>query len=207
MKQAFDGLGAAKFYLDPHLRRAPSEGRPVGARHGAARRSHAPPMEDARRGDPLLEERRAETEEAAPLDGQFLRKTRMLNMTALEAGQCAESRCDDAGVRGLAVQMVVVLGRIDTECRQLAERHAVAVAEQLDREHRGQVAALQQLGGAAFEQTYLRKFAMEAQLELIRLCGAQLTCGSDEGLRAAAGRWLQELRDALIMSRQVYFAA
>jgi predicted outer membrane protein len=208
MKHGSDAPGAsAKHYLDPQLRRALANHRLARARHDIGR--HV-------RSDPPIERRRDEAREAVPpqsletgatpADGQFLCKAAMLNMTALEAGHCAEFQSEDTGLRGLAAQMVVVLGRIDSECRQLAERHAAPVAEALDAEHRSQLAALQRLDGAAFERSYLRKYAMEAPLELIRLCGCQLTQGSDEGLRAAAGRWMQDLRTAVTLARQFYFA-
>ena len=131
----------------------------------------------------------------------------MLNMTALEASHYAQFSSTNAALRKLAAQMAGVLGRIDAECRQLAARHGIPVAEQLDHEHRQQLAALRRLGGAAFGEDYLRKFAMEAQLERIRRCGAELTDGSAETLRAAAGKWMQELRDALGLARRAYFTS
>lgn len=214
MKSASDGFGAsAKNYIDPQLRRALANDKLARSRHGAARQSRE--ADDPQRRHPHDEGRPDELRDAPPTDAgeatanaaesQFLRKAAMLNMTALEAGHCAERQCEDAGLRGLASQMVGVLGRIDAECRVLAKGHAVPVADRLDQDHRAQVTLLEELDGAAFEQTYLLKYAMEAQLELIRLCGAQLTEGVDETLRAAAGRWLQDLRSALVLSRQLYF--
>lgn len=212
MKHGSDVFGlSARYYLDPQLRRALADGKLARSRHGSGRHPRDLPDDVRRAGrEPGAA---PEPPPAAPLDAtaaaadsQFLRKAVMLNMAALEAGHCAQAQCADAGLRGLAGQMVRLLGRIDAECRALAERHAVSVAEQLDGEHRDQMSQLQDLDGAAFEHTYLRKYAMEAQLELIRLCGTELTHGADESLRAAAGRWLQELRSALVLSRQMYFA-
>jgi predicted outer membrane protein len=177
-------------------------------------RPHVPPehrLLDAQKVVPqswpqIMAGKTADDMTAGPADSRFLCKAVMLNMTALEAGHCAEFQSDDAGLRGLAGQMVVILGRIDTEGRQLAKRYAVPVVEQLNHQHRSELAALEGLGGSEFGQVYLRKFAIEAQLELIRLCGAELTHGSVEGLRAAAGNWLQDLRGALMLSRRLYFS-
>lgn len=140
-------------------------------------------------------------------DGQFLRQAVMLNMTALEAGHNAQFQCDDTELHRLAEQLVIVLGRIDSEMRQMAKRSAIPVAEQLDHAHRARLAMLERLHGAAFAQMYLHRFAIEAPLELIRLCGMELANGSDESLRVAAGKWLQDLRNALTLARGVYFAS
>src|SRR6266581_356881 len=72
---------------------------------------------------------------ADPIDSQFLRKAVMLNLAALEAGRFAESHGNSEGLRGIARQLVGVLGRIDAECRRLAKRCAVPVAQGLDPEH------------------------------------------------------------------------
>jgi len=139
-------------------------------------------------------------------DGQFLRQAVMLTMTALEAGHNAQFRCEDTEVHRLAEQLVIILGRIDSEMRQMAKRGAIPVAEQLDHKHRTRLAVLEHLHGAAFARMYLHRFAIEAPLELMRLCGMELANGSDESLRAAAGKWLQDLRNALALARGVYFA-
>lgn len=142
---------------------------------------------------------------ATPADRQFLCKATILALTILQASRLAR-HCHNLGLRSLAEQSVRVLGRIDGESRRLARRLAVPVAERLDLEHRTQLAALKQLGGAAFEQMYLRKFAMETQLELIQLCGKELTDGASEILRETAGRWMQDLRSVVAPARRLYFA-
>lgn len=136
-------------------------------------------------------------------DKDFLRSLSLLNMAALEASHSAEFLCVDTELRSLAEQLVIILGRIYSECRSLAQGCGVTLSEDLDGGHRDELAALERMRGAAFEQAYLRKYAIDAQLELIRLCEREVRQGSDPAVASSAEKWLADLRSALALARSL----
>jgi putative membrane protein len=135
-------------------------------------------------------------------DARFVATASGAGLAEVNFGMLAVRHAASADVRKFAQTMVDDHTRANRELNTLASEKRFAVAAEMDREHQTLFQKLARLDGSAFDREY-----MEGQVKdheaAVKLFEDESKGGSDEQLKAWAGKTLPNLRDHLKTAKEV----
>ncbi|AVJ28057.1 DUF4142 domain-containing protein [Achromobacter spanius] len=139
--------------------------------------------------------------ELAASDARFLQAASGSGLFEVQAAELAGKRAQDAQVRAFAAKMLEQHSAVNKELKALAASKNVSLPDQPAEPER---ATLHELGGktgAAFDQLYIQKAAVDAHATANRLFETAAKASEDAQVRDFAVRTLPMLSDHYAMSR------
>ena len=129
-------------------------------------------------------------------DAPFIGAAAMDGMAEVEHGRLATQNASSPDVKQFAQRMVDDHSRAADELKQAAAKKDVALATQLDDQHRAMQRKLASLKGAAFDKAYMDHM-VTAHLKAIALFQQEAKEGQDPDIKAWAAKTMPTLQDHL----------
>ncbi|WP_313621665.1 DUF4142 domain-containing protein [Achromobacter sp.] len=139
--------------------------------------------------------------ELAASDARFLQAASGAGMFEVQAAELAAKRAQDAQVKAFAAKMLSQHGAVNKELKALATARNVSLPGQPSEPDRATLEQLQSKTGAAFDQLYIEKAAVDAHATANRLFETAAKESEDAQVRDFAVRTLPMLADHYSMSR------
>lgn len=137
----------------------------------------------------------------AEADARFLQAAAGSGVFEVEAAELAQKRADRAEVKAFARKMLEQHRGVNTELKTLAASKNVTLPARPSEPDRSTLEQLQGKTGAAFDQLYVEKAALDAHVMANRLFETAAKESEDPQVRDFAVRTLPMLADHLSMSR------
>ncbi|KRC79244.1 hypothetical protein D3C87_453740 [compost metagenome] len=137
----------------------------------------------------------------AESDARFLQAAASAGMFEVKAAELAGKRAENTEVKAFAAKMLEQHRALNAELKTLAATKKVALPAEPDEPDRATLEALQGKTGAAFDQLYVDKAALDAHAMANRLFGTAAKESEDPQIREFAARALPMLADHYSMSR------
>lgn len=137
----------------------------------------------------------------AEADARFLEAAAGSGIFEVEAAELAQKRADGAEVKAFARKMLEQHRGVNAELKTLAASKRVALPARPSEPDRSTLEQLQGKTGAAFDQLYVEKAALDAHVMANRLFETAAKESEDPQVRDFAVRTLPMLADHLSMSR------
>ena len=132
----------------------------------------------------------------ATADAPFIGAAAMDGLAEVELGRLASQNASSSEVKQLAQRMVADHSKAGDALKQLASQKDVALATELDDEHRAVQQKLAKLKGAAFDQAYMSHMAT-AHLKAVALFQEEAKSGKDADVKAWAAKTLPIIQEHL----------
>ncbi|MEN4920390.1 DUF4142 domain-containing protein [Achromobacter spanius] len=137
----------------------------------------------------------------AASDARFLEAAAGAGIFEVEAAELAGKRAQDAQVRAYAAKMLEQHRKVNGELKALAAAKQVELPGQPSEPDRATLQDLRAKTGAAFDQLYVEKAAVDAHATANRLFQTAAKESEDPQIREFASRTLPMLADHYSMSR------
>ncbi|UIP18299.1 DUF4142 domain-containing protein [Achromobacter deleyi] len=137
----------------------------------------------------------------AESDARFLQAAAGGGIFEVQAAELAKKRAGDAQVKAYAAKMLEQHRAVNAELKALAASKQVTLPARPDEPDRATLEQLQGMTGAAFDQLYVEKAALDAHATANRLFGTAAKESEDPQIRGFAERTLPMLADHYAMSR------
>lgn len=137
----------------------------------------------------------------AASDARFLEAAAGAGMFEMEAAELAGKRAQDAQVRAYAAKMLEQHRKVNDELKALAAARKVPLPGQPSAPDRATLEQLRAKTGAAFDDLYVEKAALDAHATANRLFETAAKESEDPQIRDFASRTLPMLADHYSMSR------
>jgi putative membrane protein len=134
-------------------------------------------------------------------DARFLQAASGAGMFEVQAAELAGKRAKDAQVRAFAAKMLEQHTAVNKELKALAASKNVSLPGQPAEPERATLLELRDRTGAAFDQLYIQKVALDAHVTANRLFETAAKESQDAQVRDFAVRTLPMLSDHYLMSR------
>ncbi len=134
-------------------------------------------------------------------DARFLQAASGAGMFEVQAAELAGKRAKDAQVRAFAAKMLEQHSAVNKELKALAAAKNVSLPGQPAEPERATLQELRDRTGAAFDQLYIQKAAVDAHVTANRLFETAAKESQDAQVRDFAVRTLPMLSDHYSMSR------
>ncbi len=135
-------------------------------------------------------------------DKEFVTKAGMGGLAEVQMGNLALSKASGADVKAFAQRMVTDHSTANAELAQLATAKGVALATELDDEHRNALDHINSLSGAEFDKAYMKHMVEDHEKAVADFDKAS-TIGGDSDLKAWAGKILPTLKEHLQLAKSV----
>lgn len=139
--------------------------------------------------------------ELAASDARFLQAAAGSGLFEVQAAALAEKRAKDVQVRAFAEKMRAQHAAVNQELKALAAAKNVSLPDEPSEPDRATLERLRAMTGAAFDQLYVEKAALDAHAIANRLFDTAAKEAEDAQVRQFAARTLPMLRDHYAMSR------
>lgn len=137
----------------------------------------------------------------AESDARFLQAAAGGGMFEVQAAELAKKRAHDAQVKAYAAKMLEDHRAVNAELKTLAASKQVALPAKPDEPDRATLEQLQDRTGAAFDQLYVEKAALDAHAMANRLYETAAKESEDAQIRDFAAKTLPVLAEHYSMSR------
>ncbi|MBV9862324.1 MAG: DUF4142 domain-containing protein [Alphaproteobacteria bacterium] len=135
-------------------------------------------------------------------DRDFIQQATIAGLAEVELGQTAEQKAQSPAVKEFARRMVVDHTKANNQLAPLAKAAGVTQPMQLDAEHSAMKSSLQNLSGAAFDQSYIQGMVQDHE-KVIQLFQHEASAGQDAALKGFATETLPILQQHLQMAQSI----
>ncbi|RZT42492.1 DUF4142 domain-containing protein [Cupriavidus agavae] len=140
---------------------------------------------------------------AGDADVMFLRKAAQAGALEIEASRMAEKKASSAAVKQFAAQMIKDHSAASAKMEPLAKRLGVQLPASPPEVQKQELAQMNTLNGAAFDQAYAQKIGVEAHEEAVSLFREAAKDTKDDGVQAFARDTLPTLQHHLDMAKKM----
>jgi putative membrane protein len=138
----------------------------------------------------------------SPDDKEFVTKAGIGGLAEVQMGNLGLSKASSADVKAFAQRMVTDHSNANAELAQLATAKGVALATELDADHKAAFDHLSSLSGAEFDKAYMKHMVEDHEKDVAEFDKASTTAG-DSDLKAWAGKTLPTLKEHLELAKSV----
>jgi putative membrane protein len=135
-------------------------------------------------------------------DKEFVVKAGIGGLAEVQMGNLALQKAQSADVKAFGQRMVTDHSQANSELSQLATAKGLALATELDGEHKAAFDHLSGLSGAAFDKAYMQHMVEDHEKDTAEFEKASTSAG-DADLKAWAGKTLPTLQQHLQLAKDV----
>ena len=129
-------------------------------------------------------------------DKEFVTKAGMGGLAEVQMGSLALQKAANADVKAFGQRMVTDHSKANAELAQFATAKGLALATELDADHKAAFEHLSSLSGAEFDKAYMQHMVEDHEKDVAEFDKAS-TSATDTDLKAWAGKTLPTLKEHL----------
>jgi putative membrane protein len=129
-------------------------------------------------------------------DKEFVTKAGMGGLAEVQMGNLALQKASNADVKAFAQRMVTDHSKANAELAEFATAKGLALATELDADHKAAADHLSSLSGADFDKAYMQHMVEDHEKDVAEFDKAS-TSAADTDLKAWAGKTLPTLKEHL----------
>jgi putative membrane protein len=132
----------------------------------------------------------------------FMKEAAQGGMAEVELGKLAASKAKNAEVKAFGQKMVVDHTKANDELKAVAAKKSFTLPTDVGAEHKATMEKLQKLSGAEFDKEYITEMVKDHEKDVASF-QKQSTGGTDEDVKALAGKTLPTLQTHLTMAKGI----
>lgn len=137
-----------------------------------------------------------------PEDKTFVTEAGIGGLAEVQMGNLALNKASSADVKAFGQRMVTDHSKANAELAQLATAKGLALATELDGEHKSALEHLTSLSGAEFDKAYMQHMVQDHQKDVQAFQNSS-TMATDADVKAFAAKTLPILQQHLQLAQQV----